>query len=263
VNNTPSEPAATHPAPAESATPPAASAAVPGPSRRTTAIGGVVIVAIVGAIATAIITPGRLDQLIGMFVSPAAPTSIDAPLRYKTITSPDGAIALEVPATWVMSGASWNSPIDGVLDTGTAVFSGPEITSRITHGKDAVYIGASASAANRLQFESASGAELSSWLRAQADEPDWSLDNCVLSSDAVPPIRDWIVEARVWKGCGSLDGVRLWEAYAVDPSGRFVAVIQIELAPGTSDDVARHIVGSLVVVEKKLPRDAPVHADLP
>ena len=190
-----SEPATTPPEPRRS-------------SRRGWVIGAAttVGVALVGATASALITPERVDGFFGMFSdspTPSATPSVTA--QFKTVTSLDKSITFEVPANW----AARDGRYDVTTFAGSAVMTGTQVDRSIQFGEDGAYIGASGEFATLGQLTEASDEVIEGFLQSAVEELDWTLEGCVPAAAAPLLKDDWFVDSRVWKDCASIAGLKV------------------------------------------------------
>jgi hypothetical protein len=251
----PSAPSPAHPSPATpSPAPP--SPAAPSTTRhpkRFYAIGAAILVAIVGATASAIITPERLDGLFAIFggsagagVPPASTTP--PPLETKNVASDDKALSFAIPAEWGARNGNYNvSP-----DAGSAVITGTQVDSPVEFGEDGAYIAVSREFATRTGLTGLASDDL----RARADdlvgEADWTIDGCTASDEPTREKDGWQLATRYWENCAQIPGSKLWEMVAIDDDGSVVVTMQVLLSPAASAEIMDTIVESFTVDPRKL-----------
>ncbi|SDZ16261.1 hypothetical protein SAMN05216554_2713 [Herbiconiux ginsengi] len=237
------------PAPASAATPVAARH-----PKRVYAIGGAILVAVVGATASAVITPERLDGLFAMFgggagAGVAASASSTPPgLETKNVSSGDKALSFAIPAEWGARTGNYNvSP-----DAGTAVVTGTQVDSPVEFGEDGAYVAVSKDFATRTGL---AGLE-STDLRARADDlvgkADWTIDGCIASDEPSREKDGWQLATRYWTDCAQIPDSKLWEMVAIDDEGTMVVTLQVLLSPDASPEVMDTIVGSFTVDPRKV-----------
>lgn len=210
-----------------------------------------------GALATAIITPERLDWALGLFspsdpsASPVAETS--PPVEFKRVSSSDSALAFDVPDDWLVVRAGWNYEVDGVLDEGSAGIAGDSPGDSFDWGEDGVWVGASVDAATRIGLPGSDQDTFSAWVDEQVRVNDYWLDQgCVLSSMHPDPPEGVVGEVVVWEDCAGTTDVRLWELWSVLDSGEAIVLAQLTMTADTSDESAAHIISSIVVVPDRV-----------
>ncbi|WP_344738111.1 hypothetical protein [Microbacterium awajiense] len=237
--------------------------AEPGPTanRRRRRVGqaalGVIGVAVAGALATAIITPERLDWALGLLATPdpsASPVQETAQsVQFKRVTTSDSALAFDVPEDWLVVAARWNYEIDGVLDEGSAGIAGHSPADWVDWGEDGVWLGASVDAATRLGLPGAGHETSAAWVREQVRLNDYWLDQgCVLSSMHPAPPDGVVGEVVVWENCAGTAGVRLWELWSVLDAGEAIVLAQLTMTSETSDEAAARIISSIVIAPDRI-----------
>ncbi|MBM7503818.1 hypothetical protein ACFPER_10055 [Agromyces aurantiacus] len=218
-------------------------------SRTWYAVGGAVGVAVLGATASAVITPERIDALFGRSdAAGATPTSTVAPIEYQTVQHTSGAIALDVPEEWGARDARW----DVDEHPGAAMRVGFQIESVTPFGVDGAYAGASVASARAVDATSMSEPERRDWLRGYIVR-DWTVDGCVPRPDPGWEKAGWTLETTRWEDCASFEDSRLVEFAALHDDGEVVLVGQISLTAETPDAVAEHLIESIAVQAEKLP----------
>lgn len=241
--------------------PPDSTDPAPTPNRRRRRVGqaalGVVGVAVAGALATAIITPERLDWALGLFspTAPSASPSIETveSVEFKRVTTGDSALAFDVPGDWLVINASWNYEVEGVLDEGSAGLAGDSPRDSNDWGEDGVWVGASVDAATRIGLPGAEPETLSAWAREQVRLNDyWIEQGCVLSSMSPDLPAGVVGEVAVWENCADTAGIRMWELYSVLDSGEAVVLAQLVMTADTTDEMAARIISSIVVVPNRV-----------
>jgi hypothetical protein len=257
---TPAHPSPSAPSPAAptAAHPPPPAPTSPAPSttrhpKRFYAIGAAVLVAIVGATASAIITPERLDGLFAIFggsagagVPPASTTP--PPLETKNVASDDKALSFAIPAEWGARNGNYNvSP-----DAGSAVITGTQVDSPVEFGEDGAYIAVSREFATRTGLPGLASDDL----RARADdlvgEADWTIDGCTASDEPTREKDGWQLATRYWEDCAQIPGSKLWEMVAIDDDGSVVVTMQVLLSADASAEIMDTIVESFTVDPRKL-----------
>ena len=226
------------------------------PTRMVYAVGGAVGLAVIGATASALITPERIDAFFGAFGSHAPPTETatsDA-VAYKTVVSNDKAITVDIPAEWGANLSKW----DWTMDPGSAVRTGVDTTGVIDFAQDTAYLGASAAAAEAEGAPAMTAAERRDWLRSYV-ELDWTIEGCVREPDPVWKRAGWTIEATRWKDCATYPGQRYFAFAATDEHGDVLVLAQMSLTDGTPDEIAVRYAESFVVDVDKLP--APSSGD--
>ena len=245
----------------ESAIPPpteAKAVAPPTPAKKRlrAAVGGVIGAAVVGALATALITSERVDGFFNWvgagFASPA-PTSETTELATKTVSSVDKVFTLDVPEDWSVGLSTFDVFDEDYLNVGSGIFTGEDLNAGVDFDKSGAYLGASTYAAEKLGLVGASRSKISEWADDFADEFDWTIDGCTLTNQKVPERDGWIVEGRIWKDCASNGGMRLIEIFAVPEGGEFLVCMQINLLESDPDEVTETLVESLAILESRLP----------
>lgn len=244
---------------AEKATPaphPGAEQAAPPRGRRTAAIAvaSVIGTAIAGAAATALITSERVDQFFGILGGAAAGqvASETKPLEYKTVTDGDRALSSRylrtgsssTPATTLCSAASasralrcWPATASATAATGASPRSTSERPPRRPRGT---------SCRSRPRR---SGPVLS----ALAAEYDWSIDQCLHSTDELAPPTGFVGVSTSWDDWAQTDGMRVWEIYASSDDGAVFLFVQVFLPPGADASVAHHLAETLTVTKSEVP----------
>lgn len=227
----------------------------PQPGRRGWVIAAVstVAVAVVGATASALITPERIDGLFRSFGGAPAvatpSTTTSAPLAYKSVTSLDKALALEVPTAW----AARDGAYDVTNFSGTAIITGTQVDSPVEFGEDGAYVGASAEFATKGQLVEASDDAITGFLESVVEELDWTLEGCVPAAASAFEKDGWFVDSRAWKDCASITGSRLWEIAMIPEDRSALVSIQVLLTPDAPAEIVDMVVSSLVVDARRLP----------
>jgi hypothetical protein len=220
-------------------------------SRRGWIIGAAstLAVAIVGATASAVITPERIDAIFGSFGGTPPPTPTPSIVAYKSVTSLDKAITMEVPDDW----AARDGAYDVTEFTGSALITGTQVETPVEFGEDGAYVGASAEFARTAQFDVATDDVIEDFLQMSVDELDWTLENCVASAEEPFAKTGWIVASKAWDDCTSVEGTRLWQVAMVPDDRSSLVSIQVLLRPGAPGEIAAAIVESIVVDSDRLP----------
>ncbi|MET0757632.1 MAG: hypothetical protein ABWY39_06650 [Mycobacterium sp.] len=221
--------------------------------------------AVVGAIATAVITSDRVDSVfswIGNLFAPAAVSSDAEPVGTKTVTSADKVFTVDIPERWATRNAPFNVFADGSLNLGSAIYAGVDIDGALSFDTAGAYIGASTHAAQQLGLVGASDTTLALWAQSELDRFDWTIDGCVPTNDPVPDHDGWIVRGKIWVDCAANEGMRLIELYALPVGGDVTIHVQMSLMSDDPDAVAQTLVSSLVVVDSRLESGGPSTQDL-
>ena len=213
-----------------------------------TAVATTVGVAVVGATASALITP----ELFSGWLHPT-PTPTPAALEFKTVSTSNDAVTVTVVDEWMVLDGTYDVVLGGDTDLGSALNAGTRIDSGTSWNDDWLYVAASSDASLRLGLADQSDAELADWVLEEARAPDWTRENCVLTEGPELEKSDWVIGHADWKNCGTVEGSRFWEIVAVSPDRSVVVVIQSALAPGTPDAAMLAILEGLAVNPAKLP----------
>lgn len=222
--------------------------------RRLVAVGGVVGTAIVAALAAALITPGRIDDLFAGFTpDPGTAATPQDDVDYKRVVSRDGTFTFDIPEPWLTSSSQYNVPYAGTVDAGTAVSAGDDPTDGRQPTENGVYLAVSTAAATRLDLVSADASSIQSLLDTMANEIDWSRDGCVHGSSKLAGPEGWTTAIVPWDDCYSTDGLRLWEVFAVPPSRTYILCMQLQLSPTTDEAVLVRLIDSMVIDESRIP----------
>jgi hypothetical protein len=217
-------------------------------NRRWYAVGGAVGVAVLGATATAIITPERIDAIFGGSTSVPSPTASPSPIPYDIVSTSSGAITVDVPDDWGARDSVWNV----TEDRGDALRTGKQFESEIAFHVDGAYLGASKAARSLAGATDLDESGRRTLLRSFI-EADWSVEGCSTRPDPVWEKPGWLVEATRWEDCASLEGARLFEFAALDRDAEVLVVSQMVLVAGTPDEVVERYVQSFAVDPSKLP----------
>ncbi len=214
--------------------------------------GSTVTIAVVGALASALITPERIDAFFPQ-ADPSPSVAVTVPatpaLAFKSATSLDKAIAFDVPTNWAARDGTYNA----TNFAGTAVITGTQVSATIPFGEDGAYVGASAEFATLSQLDVATDAVIEEFLESAVKDIDWSLEGCVPHA-ADRLVKDgWFVGSRVWKDCASIPGSRLWEIAMIPEDRSSLVSIQIALTASAPDDITLRLIDSLVIIASKLP----------
>jgi hypothetical protein len=220
------------------------------PTRALYAVGGAVGIALIGATASALITPERIDAFFGAFGdhSGPTPTASAATVEYKTVVSNDRSITVDIPTEWGANLARW----DVSQYPGSALRTGIDTSDLVDFAEDGGYLAASAATAVAAGAPAMSSAERRDWLRSYV-ELDWTIEGCVRQPDPVWERSGWTIEATRWKDCAAYRGERYFEFAATDEDGDVLVIAQVSLSDGTPDAVAERYVESFVVDLDKLP----------
>ncbi len=217
--------------------------------------------AIVGSICTAlaaaVITSGRVDQLIDWATgratatpTPSAPASSSAGAT-KTVTDRQGSLHVTVPGDWGVGTSNWNVSFGGMTDPGAGIRtgSGAGVETR-TYDVTTFWLGASRSAATRLLLR-LHPEELPDWLRDVVGE-DYSIDGCVFVRDAPLEKRGHVGWFREWKGCAGLPDARLYVLAAAALDGSVLVMGQLQPGP-LSEAEAEAVLTSFEIRTELLP----------
>lgn len=223
-----------------------------GPSRRgrrwAVAIASAVALAVLGATASALITPERLNNLFGLFGSGVS---------YKTVATSDGALTLDVPDTWAARDASYN-----VTPTaGSAILSGTQVRNPLQVLDEGAYAGASADATGQMSMAGfpADPADPDFEQVAQAfgqaivDEADWTQVGCTATKEPTRRVDGWVVASQAWKDCADTEGTRVWDIALVKGDGSVFAFLQVFLPSGRPASIVDTTLNSLLIDPRKLP----------
>ena len=207
------------------------------------AIGAAALVAVVGATASAVITPERVDWFFGLFSGGQTAT------EFKTVSTRDGAITVDVPLNWLVAPGKWNQ----TAHPGTGIVAGTVIDGPVTgFVDDGAYLAASSEFAKPADLAGMSESETRDTLTEVLDL-DWTIQNCVRDTDVERSKRGWIVESTKWKDCRENTGQRLYEFAAVDADGTVLVIGQVSLVPGTPDVVVDRFFESFIIDVDELP----------
>lgn len=220
------------------------------------AIAGTAAAAILGATASALITPERFDAIFGTSgksetaVSTSSPSPTPFHVQTKTISTQDGALSVKVPAAWPARDARFS---DSTV-VGTAVFSGTDVTTGITFTDDGVWIGASFDLADRELLSSLDREAREAVANRYANEFDWASEGCIVSHEPARTKDGWLIVTKHWVDCAATEGFKLWEIAALNDAGTIMVRSQIALTPGAPVEIVDYVVSSFAVDESRLPR---------
>lgn len=216
------------------------------------AIGAAVLVAVLGATASAVITPERVDWFFGLFSGGQTAT------EFKTVSTRDGAITVDIPQNWLVSQGGWNQ----TADLGTGIITGTDLEAPVTgFVEDRGYLGASSAVGDSGELAGMSSAETRAALKEVLDL-DWTIRNCVRDTDVERTKQGWMVESTKWKDCADNIGQRLYEFAAVDDDGTTLVIGQVSLMPGTPDAVIDRFFDSFIIDIDELPTIEVPHPSL-
>ncbi|WP_167043029.1 hypothetical protein [Salinibacterium sp. ZJ454] len=240
--------------------------AEPAPTGRRTraALGGVAGAAVVGAIATAVITSDRVDSLlswVGNLFAPAAVSSDAESVATKTVTSADRVFTVDIPERWSVRNAPFDVFADDSLNVGAAMFVGIDIDRALSYDTAGAYIGASTHAPEQLGLVGATETELARWAQSELERFDWTVDGCVPTNDPVPDRDGWVVRGTVWNDCAANQGMRLIQLYALPLGGDVTIHVQMSLMGDDPDEVADTLVRSLAIVDSRIESGDPSVGD--
>lgn len=229
----------------------AARAGVPRWVRSTTIVVGT---AVVGALATAIITEGRVDALWD-WISSSGDDDVEDVDELKRVATASGSLSMEVPDSWGAIPGTYNIEYDGVVDPGDALFAGTEFQTTADWSADTAYLAASSVAPVRLELVGASATELEAFVLDQVRSLDWTREGCVLVEESGADRPQWVAAVRAWTDCAGIDDMRLWQYDAISADGTIVATMLVSLTPDSPQQVADTILMTWQVAPEKLPTD--------
>jgi hypothetical protein len=188
--------------------------------------------------------------------SPSSTPSTEAPpaLEFKRVQDPTGAIAVDVPSTWVTAPTVFDG-IDGVGPPGTGFRIGPDPTETRFVSEETIWVAASSQAFDDLNLDDYDQYGVVAALSQRRDDAPYLPEaGCVPTPTGQPDLGDrWIGAARAWQDCSSIPGWRAIEIEAISAARDAYVFIQIGLAPDTPDEVSQRVVDSLTVLAAKLP----------
>ena len=216
-----------------------------------TVIGTTVLTAVVGALATAIISPERIDRLFG---AGDAERDRPPPISYKRVAERTGAVSVRVPDSWAVTTSRYEG-VDGVTDgSGRALRTGPDPTSTVPSTQEVAWVGASRTAPEELGLLDLTDDAARTLLQDQIDGLDYRDMGCTRTDDHLLDLAaTWVTAVAVWEGCGAVEDWRVWEVAMLAKDRRSLVTVQIGLSPSTPDEVAEQLVESVTVVPSQLP----------
>ena len=220
------------------------------------AAAGVMAAAFVGAVATAIITPDRINHLFRLPANASVTETTHSDVRYRTVTDRHGAISMSVPASWATLQGRFDVSFDGVQDKGVALNAGTDPQQGSLYGVDGVYVGASSATSTRLRMNDWSKSEVLAWATEQNEVSDFTLDSCVLTPRRVASPPGWITASRVWDNCLGKEGWSVFDIVGVSPDRRVVVVVDLRKSQAMPDAVLIKVAKSVAVQVEHLPDDA-------
>lgn len=220
-------------------------------------VGGAVGVALVGATASALITPERLDALFGWSPATAGVTPTPVSDEMKTITTGDNAVAVEVPDAW----AARDSSYDTFPFAGSALLAGTQIDARITPTHDGLYLDASTTTPVEHGLADLTVEQRTAALKEYVAIAEWDKEGCVPGSEPARSRDGWLVVTRLWQDCVQTEGLRAWEIAALSDDAAVLVTMQITLRPQSGADIVDRIVASFAVDEAKLPSGTRLSGD--
>jgi hypothetical protein len=219
-----------------------------------TASASIVAAAVVTAIATALITPDRLNTLLG-FTSPSTPTATPKahPIQYKEVRDDTGAISLSIPSGWAYIQGNYNVAYDKVIDKGVALNAGTNPQHGTAYGVDGVYVGVSVDTATRLGMADWSPSRLIAWETNQDDLYTYSPDGCILTTKQVPARAGWVIASRVWDDCEGEPGFSVYELVGTPPDRSYVVNMEERSDNRTASAVFEHVALSIAIQPNLVP----------
>jgi hypothetical protein len=206
---------------------------------------GVVATAVVGALATAIITPESLRSWF---------TGDEQSVEYHRVDTLDGTLAFEVPAAWAANDSDFDE-FDGTVGPGLTAGIDPSLPENSVQSK--AFLGASRVRTGDL----GTGAELSAALTERLHADDWTLDGCTFDGESSLETEDGLRGPyRIWRGCSSTD-LSLYEAWLAPADGSYVAVVQVQVTGDGADEIAEHVLATVQVRPERLEEGSDAAAD--
>ncbi|MGY1724730.1 hypothetical protein [Blastococcus sp. SYSU DS0533] len=208
-------------------------------------VAGVCGTAVAGAVATAIITPDFVRDLLG--------TSTGQTVDYHRVEDGSGALAFEVPTSW----SALNSTLDGVdgAPLGPGLTAGPDPSLPANTSRPRAFLGAHRVVPDDQGSEVPARDDLEADLVQQLRSRDWGLEQCVFDREEELQRDDGVdVVYRVWTDCGQ-GGQTVYDGFATPPQATYVAFVQVQLSEGVEDEVAAHVLETFRVLPERL--DAP------
>jgi hypothetical protein len=177
----------------------------------------------------------------------------------KPVTDSSQALTIRIPENWGHINAAWLVSYRGKQDVGAGIQAGTGAAlheDRITFSDPNTVVAASTEFAKRMEFLGRPESDLASWSRATERLIDWSKEGCVLVSERSPRVQGFIGTLRVWENCHGLQGSHVFDYIGVSRVGDAVLWSQVLLPPRFSEQIAEHIIESVVVRQERLPRGA-------
>jgi hypothetical protein len=220
-----------------------------------TASASIIAAAVVTAIATAIITPERVDALFrfGSSPSPATVPPTIRPIGFKEITNITGAISMSVPSIWAHIEGTYDVTYDGVSDKGAALVAGTNPQNGTAYGVDGVYLGDSSDTSKRLAISDWSASQPLSWETQQDDVPNYGGDGCILTARQLPAPKGWVIASRIWEDCEGKSGFSAYEMFGTPPDRSFVVALDMRSDTRTESSVFEHVARSIAVQPNLVP----------
>lgn len=233
-------------------------ASLAGRNKTLTVVGTTVLTAVVGALATALISPERVDRVLGTS-APSTTAPDPEGITYKPATSPDGALSVRVPQEWPAAPATFNDQWSGEGLVGVGVRAGD--LSPDMYDTDYIYASAASASSNGLDLTALSDAQLRAQLEKEAYQ-DWTRDGCRPATTQVEVPAAWVAAVQAWDGCAGVDGMRVWDARLVSSNRQVISSLQVLLLANTPIEVVEEAFDSLAVQEARLPRSGERSGDL-
>jgi hypothetical protein len=214
------------------------------------AVGSVCGTALAGAVATAIITPESIHDLLPGSSASSAPTSVSArPLKYKRVEDRSGALALEVPEAW--------SAGDSTLDVngrvvGPGLTAGPDPSLPVNTTESRAFLGAQLMSNNGTSPSDSEWQDVEAHVVRDLRLRDWTLDHCEFDREKKVEREDDVeIIYRVWRNCGQRPQV-MYDGVALPSDGSYVAYVQVQLSKEVGEGVAEHVLETLRVLPERL-----------
>lgn len=211
------------------------------------AIGSIVLASVLGAIATALITPETFRG--GSSNSAQVATSPEpTPPGLITKRHPDGGLTVDVPQDWPVGRARYNPLLKPGTERGTSMDLGPGMGQAVP-GVTRITVAAGRGLVAEVGVTTENRQEV---LRDTLASWDWTIDGCVLRQDEVFRNVQMEGQLRHWTGCHGLAESHLWEVMALTNDGHAVMVAQMQHRDDLTPELAARILDSVRVRPSQL-----------
>lgn len=212
------------------------------------ALGSIVLASVLGAVATALITP---ETFRGFGAGPARETATPIPADPVFLVPkhhPDGGLSVDVPEDWPVARAEYNPLLKPQAGQGTSMSLGPD-SGHLRAGGTRMAVAAGRDLVTELGVTPANKQQV---MRDTVAHLDWTVDGCVLREDEEFRSVQMEGQLRHWTGCDGLSKSHLWEVIALTNDGAAVAVVQLQHMDDVSEDQATRILDSVRVQPAQL-----------